>query len=53
MLRKYAKIIILFILLYLPKEVIAIDIKGYVTTSDLLIASTLVWQFYIVDTSLA
>ena len=40
MIKKYIKIIILGILLYLPTEVFAMDVKGYVTVSDLLIAST-------------
>ena len=40
MIKKYAKIIVLVILLYLPTQVFALDVKGYVTTSDLLISGT-------------
>lgn len=39
MIKKCVKIIILCLLLYLPTEVLAMDVKGYVTVSDLLISS--------------
>lgn len=39
MIKKYVRLFVLALLLYLPTEVLAVDVKGYSIASDLLIAS--------------